>query len=104
MKPCCASQHKRAADVGCGASKRHFAPQKNSNPFRYRTTVKSVTDVPIRARYPLDPTEGPMAINFARRKFIAALGGAIGAWSLAARAAARPHASRWRTHGRWDDV
>ncbi len=29
--------------------------------------MKSVTDVPIRACYPLDPTEGPMAINFARR-------------------------------------
>jgi hypothetical protein len=41
--------------------------------------MKSVTDVPIRACYPLDPTEGPMAINFARREFIAARGGAIGA-------------------------
>jgi hypothetical protein len=28
---------------------RHFALQKNSEPFRYRTTVKSVTDLPAGA-------------------------------------------------------
>src|SRR6476659_7028693 len=29
---------------------RHFAPQKSSEPFRRRTTVKSVTDLPIVCR------------------------------------------------------
>jgi hypothetical protein len=31
------------------AQQRHFAPQKNSEPFRRWITVKSVTDLPIGA-------------------------------------------------------
>lgn len=31
---------------------RHFAPQKNSGPFRRRAAMQSVTDLPIAPRYP----------------------------------------------------
>jgi hypothetical protein len=55
---------------------RHFAPQKNSEPFRCRTNVKSVTDLQFEAYYlpgiaagmiPLGT--GQMAIGIGRRQF-----------------------------------
>ena len=37
----------RSIQMGHVPMCQHFAPQKSSEPFRRRTTVKSVTDLPI---------------------------------------------------------